>query len=293
MNNINNFLNFIEFEKRYSNHTYRSYRTDLLQFQRFCHSKGLSGPEEASHKLIRTWVVMLMDEGRSAKTVNRKISSLKSFYKFLLREGTLSESPMDRVVSPKNEKNLPAFVGEASMDVLLDQCDFGSDYSGVRNKLIVEMLYVTGMRRAELIHLKVGDLYLEELRIKVLGKRNKERLIPVSKVFAETLAGYLDIRRKQFPDGHETLFLTDKGSPVYPEMVYRVVRKYLQLVTTLESKSPHILRHSFATHMLNKGADINAIKELLGHANLSATQIYTHNTFEKLKKIYKQAHPRA
>jgi integrase/recombinase XerC len=236
----------------------------------------------------------MMGEEFSSRSVNRKISTLKSYFKFLLKEGVLVENPMDKVVSPKNKKVLPGFIEQESMDLLLDQFDFGDDYTGIRNRLIIEMFYVTGMRRAELVHLKLKDVEAENLWIKVIGKRNKERIIPVSREFGKTIKGYLEIRNKHFSDqGTESFFLTGKGNPVYPKLVYRVVSQHLRLVTTIEKKSPHILRHTFATHMLNRGADINAIKELLGHANLSATQIYTHNTFEKLKKIYKQAHPRA
>jgi len=295
MSYIESFFNYLEFEKRYSEHTVRSYKTDILQFSQYCLTEfKLTEPHKATFKNIRSWIAKMMGEEFSSRSVNRKISTLKSYFKFLLKEGVLVENPMNKVVSPKNKKILPGFVEQESMDLLLDQFDFGDEYTGIRNRLIIEMLYITGMRRAELVHLKLKDIEVENLWIKVLGKRNKERIIPVSREFGKTIKDYLEIRNRQFPDQDaESFFLTGKGNPVYPKLVYLVVSQYLGLVTTIEKKSPHILRHTFATHMLNKGADINAIKELLGHANLSATQIYTHNTFEKLKKIYKQAHPRA
>ena len=230
----------------------------------------------------------------SSNTVKRKISSLKSYFKFLMKQGALEQNPMTRVISPRSKKVLPGFIEQEPMNLLLDQFDFGEGYIAARDKLIIELFYVTGIRRAELVSLKPGDVQVDKLIIKVTGKRNKERIIPVSKEFAQTLADYIDLRNKNFPEMSESsFFLTAKGGSVYPEMVYRLVRKYLRFVTTFEKKSPHTLRHTFATHMLNNGADINAIKELLGHASLSATQIYTHNSFEKLKEIYKQAHPRA
>ena len=294
MKYIEIFLNYVKFEKRYSKFTYRSYKTDLEQFAAFCEAHNMPPLDQCTFKHVRSWVVMLMEEGQTARTVNRKISALKSFYKFLIREGVLEMSPMDRVIAPKTRKVLPGFVAEDSMDMLLDEHDFGDDFEGLRNRLIIEMLYVTGMRRSELIQLKSTNVRTDDLIIKVLGKRSKERLIPISKAFAHTIVQYSEARQTAFPDDDTPeFFLTSRGRSLYPELVYRVVKKYLQLVTTVEKKGPHALRHTFATHMLNKGADINAIKELLGHANLSATQVYTHNTFEKLKKIYKQAHPRA
>jgi integrase/recombinase XerC len=294
MKYIETFLNYLKFEKRYSDFTHRSYKTDLEQFAKFCEAHKMPPLHQLTYKHVRSWVVMLMEAGHSARTVNRKISTLKSFYRYLIREGVIGKSPMDRVVAPRTKKALPGFVGEESMDVLLDEFDFGEDYEGWRNRLIIEMLYTTGMRRAELIRLKPADVRTDDLLIKVMGKRQKERLIPISQTFAKTIGHYTRIREAEFPDAESSeFFLTSRGRPVYPELVYRVVKKYLRLVTTIENKGPHTLRHTFATHMLNKGADINAIKELLGHANLSATQVYTHNTFEKLKKIYKQAHPRA
>jgi integrase/recombinase XerC len=209
-----------------------------------------------------------------------------------MKEGVISVNPVLKVLSPKSEKKLPVFVREPQMDHLLDDIEFGDDYKGMRNRLIIETFYNTGMRIAELINIKTYDVDLGKQVIKVLGKRNKERILPLSPEFAKILESYARIKEETFPQS-EWFFFTYKGNRLYQRFVYRVVHKYLALVTTLDKKSPHVLRHTFATHMLNKGADLNAIKELLGHANLSATEVYTHNTFEKLKSVYKQAHPRA
>ena len=295
MNNIESFLDFLKFEKRYSKLTVRSYKNDLLQFSAYCQDElGQDNTSKATYRNIRSWIIRLLENGMSSNTVKRKISSLKSYFKFLMKQGVLEQNPMTKVISPRSKKVLPGFIEQEPMNLLLDQFDFGEGYIGARDKLIIELFYITGIRRAELVSLKLSDVQVDKLIIKVTGKRNKERIIPVSKEFAQTLADYIDMRNKNFAEMSESsFFLTAKGGSVYPEMVYRLVRKYLRFVTTFEKKSPHTLRHTFATHMLNNGADINAIKELLGHASLSATQIYTHNSFEKLKEIYKQAHPRA
>jgi integrase/recombinase XerC len=287
------FLAYIQFEKRYSAHTVTAYRSDLEQFFDYLlltyRVTEISG---VNHAMIRSWLVSLMEHKISPRSVNRKLTTLKSFYHFLLREGTISDNPMRKVTPPKTPKKLPVFVEKEKMDTLLDQIPFGAGYSGTRNRLIVELFYATGMRLSELVNLCVNDIDFHNHTIKVLGKRNKERLIPFSNKFGVFLKNYLDERESAFGEG-ETLFLTDRGKKIYPKMVYLIVRKYLGEVTTLDKKSPHVLRHTFATHLLNNGAELNAVKELLGHANLSATQVYTHNTIEKLKKVYKQAHPRA
>jgi integrase/recombinase XerC len=295
MNYKESFLDYIRFEKRYSDHTILSYRTDLDQFEEFCNEEGGDCDlSRADVKLIRTWVVYLMEGGQSARSVNRKISTLKSFYKYLMREQHIKMNPMDKVLSPKLSKKLPSFIDSDKMDLLLDGHDFGEDFSGYRNKLIIEILYITGMRQAELIGLRDGDIDQFELNIKVTGKRNKQRIVPFDRAYLEVIRKYIEIRNEKFPEREfSNLLLTDKGKLLYPKFVYKVVNSYLRFVTTMEHRSPHILRHTFATHMLNRGADLNAIKEILGHANLSATQVYTHNTFEKLVTIYKQAHPRA
>jgi integrase/recombinase XerC len=295
MNYKESFLEYLQFEKRYSNHTILSYRTDLEQFEDFA-SQEEECPDIslADGKIIRSWTIRLMDSGQSARTVNRKISTLKSFYKYLMREQRIKINPMDKVLSPKQSKKLPAFVEADKMNLLLDDFDFGEDFSGIRNRLIIEVLYITGMRQAELIALRDVDIDRSEHNIRVTGKRNKQRIIPFDRAYLRVIESYLELRDKQFPvNDYPNFFLTDKGKPLYPRFVYKVVNSYLRFVTTMESRSPHVLRHTFATHMLNRGADLNAIKEILGHANLSATQVYTHNTFEKLVSIYKQAHPRA
>ncbi len=292
MTGTDHFLAYLRTEKRYSQHTLISYQKDLEQYHAFCHESGKEGMD-LFFKTIRSWVVFLMEQGYAPRTIHRKLYSLRSYCKFLIRLGELDSDPVEKVLKPKMNKRLPQFVDEKGMNFLLDQHDFGDDYSGVRNRLMVNLLYQTGMRRSELIGLKCSSFDPGQGMVKVLGKRNKERIIPLGRELVMETERYLLLRNKAFPGSGEALFLTDKGLPVYPQLVYRVVCKYIGLVTTIEKTSPHILRHTFATHMLNNGADLNAIKELLGHASLSATQVYTHNTFEKLKSIYNQAHPRA
>ena len=293
MRHYGDFLEYIKNIKHYSPYTVTGYQKDLDQFFSFCGS-DCNGIEAINHKQVRLWIISLMENGYTARTVNRKISALRSFCKFLLNEGVITSNPMNKVLKPKSGKNLPSFVDERHLNHLLDEIDFGEDYTGTRNKLIIETFYNTGIRLSELIQLKTDDVYVDGPSIKVLGKRNKERLIPITREFYRQIQNYINVRNEQVSvRAGDELFLTAKGRKLYPRLVYRVVNRYLALVTTIEKKSPHVLRHSFATHILNKGADLNSIKELLGHANLAATEIYTHNTFEKLKSIYKQAHPRA
>ncbi len=287
------FLAYIEFEKRYSPNTVVAYRNDLDQFFEYLAlSYNTNVINEVSHSMIRSWLVNMIEHGILPRSVNRKLTTLKSFYKFLIREGVVVENPMRKITSPRTSKRLPVFIDKERMDILLDRSDFGEGYSGLRDKLIIEMFYATGMRLSELVNLKETDIDFHNNTIKVLGKRNKERLIPFSYRFSLLLKEYLTEKERCF-SGNPDLFLTGKGRKVYPKMVYLTVNKYLAGVTTLDKKSPHVLRHTFATNMLNNGAELNAVKELLGHANLSATQVYTHNTIEKLKTIYKQAHPKA
>ncbi|MEI6683774.1 MAG: tyrosine recombinase XerC [Bacteroidota bacterium] len=287
------FLAYIQFEKRYSSNTVTAYQTDLDQFFDYLQLQyNITDILEVNHPVIRSWLVYLMDHQVGARSVNRKLTTLKSFYRFLIREGVVEENPMRKITSPKISKRLPVFVDRDKMEVLLDKVPFEEGYPGLRNRLIVEMFYGTGMRLSELTGLKETDLDFHHGTIKVLGKRNKERLIPFSKKFESQLNTYIEEKRRLFGDTGG-LFLTDRGKGIYPRMVYRIVTRYLGMVTTMEKKSPHVLRHSFATHMLDNGAELNAVKELLGHASLSATQVYTHNTIEKLKRIYKQAHPKA
>ena len=234
-----------------------------------------------------------MDAQYAPRTVHRKLTSLRTYCKYLIRQGELDANPLDRVLKPKLSKRMPAFVDEANMDTLLEEYDFGDDFTGIRNRLIIDLLYQTGMRRSELIGLETGSVDVKGKSLKVKGKREKERIMPLNTELVKAIEHYLVFRMNVAEPGNKFLLVTHKGKPAYDKLVYRIVTKYLALVTTLEKKSPHVLRHTFATHMLNRGADLNAIKELLGHANLSATQVYTHHTFKKLKSIYNQAHPRA
>ncbi len=284
------FLQYLQFEKRLSSHTILAYSGDLDQFFDFLHTtyetKKLS---EINHTLVRSWVVQLMDQKISPRSVNRKITTLKTFYKYLLRQNIVTENPMLKIMSPKTSKKLPVFVEKDNMNVLIDNTEFGDDFDGVRNKLIIELFYATGIRLSELINLKQNNVDLHACQIKVLGKRNKERIIPFSNEMKNSIQNYISQKSGLTT---EFLFEMESGKKMYEKFVYRLVNKYLSIVTTIDKKSPHVLRHTFATHMLNNGADLNAIKELLGHANLAATQVYTHNTVEKLKTIHKQAHPK-
>ncbi len=290
---VQSFLQYIRFEKRFSANTVLAYENDLKQFFEF--QKKLyevEAPGDVNQSMVRSWMVSMMENGVGARSVNRKITSLKTFYKFLLRRGDVKTNPLLKVISPKVSKRLPVFVDEAKMKLLFTEVNFGDGFDAIRDRLILELLYATGMRRAELIGLTDERIDLYQCQVKVLGKRNKERIIPFTSKLKDLIEEYL-IARKEIAPFPTSFFVSSKGISMYPKMVYRIVTERLSAVTTLDKKSPHILRHTFATHMLNHGADINSVKELLGHANLSATQVYTHNTIEKLKEVYKQAHPRA
>ncbi len=289
------FLQYLKAEKRYSPHTVRSYQNDLDQFFSYLtlNEMPVSPGEITSHQ-VRAWIVILMDNNISSVSVHRKISCLRVFFRYLRREGAVKGDPLERVVLPKRKRRLPEFVSEEALHQLLDNNNFGQDFRGIRNRTIVEMLYMTGMRRSELIGLQNNDVDIREGTVKVTGKRNKQRIIPLTRPFTVRLEEYIRLKEEMTDvENNGWFFITDSGNKLYDKYVYIIVKGYLSMVTTIEKKSPHILRHTFATHMLNHGADLNAIKEFLGHANLSATQVYTHNTFEKLRKIYKQAHPRA
>ena len=288
------FLKFLQFEKRFSQHTVKSYNIDLKQFYLYF---KLDTDEELIQKInhhdIREWIYSLSENKISSKSINRKLSSIKKFYKFLLREEILDINPFNKIISPKKEKKLHQFVQEEQIFKLINESDiFEQSKNKLTDKLIIDLLYGTGMRLSELINLKIDSVFLSENKILVLGKRNKERFVPLHKELKGSLSQYIEYRQSIKAE-HNYLLITVKGNKLYPKYVYRIVKKYLSLYTTINKRSPHVLRHSFATHILNNGAELNAVKELLGHANLSATQIYTHNTFEKLKNIYKQAHPRA
>ena len=283
------FLNFIKTEKRLSSHTVKSYSSDLKQFSKYLSKECNinSDINQVTFQTIRSWIVFLLENNINPRSVNRKISVLKSYYKFLLQEGILSYNPMIKIISPKTSKRLPSFVDKDDIQNLLDKVKFENNYIGNRDRLIIEFFYVTGIRLSELINIKISDIDFNNNYIKVLGKRNKERLIPLSNNMTNKLKNYVNEN-----DIMQYLF-NNKGKKMYSKLVYRLVKKHLNLVSSIDNKGPHVLRHTFATHMLNNGADINAIKELLGHSNLNATQVYTHNSIEKLKSVYNQAHPRA
>lgn len=291
---ILSFLKYLEFEKRYSKRTVESYHIDLVQFCDFCTSKAnIEDITKVEPFSVRDWIVFLLDSGISNRSVNRKLSALNSLFRYLQRMEMVVSNPLSKIDSLKIKKRLPVFVSETKMGQLLDDVLCGTEFTDLRSMLILDMFYLTGIRLSELINIKEKDIDFSGSTIKVLGKRNKERIIPVTKELLQNCNKYLQVRNQEVPIKCEFLFVTHKGEKLYPKLVYRTVKNALTSVTTMEKRSPHVLRHTFATHMLNNGAGINAIKELLGHENLAATQIYTHNSFEKLKKIYKQAHPRA
>jgi integrase/recombinase XerC len=294
MSHQESFINYLKFEKRYSHLTAIAYKKDLDQFEEFyVKTVGDFNVEGINDKIVRSWIVDLMDSGLSARTVNKKVSALKSFNKYLMRLEVVGENHLVNVIVPKIRKKLPQFVEEKNLDHLLDDGFFGTDFEALRDKLIVSLLYGTGIRLAELMHLKDGDIYSTEFLIKVLGKRNKERIVPYPRSLNVLIEQYRAERTQLFGSPVSSLLLTSKGNPVYEKLIYRVVLKYLTMVTTIDQKSPHVLRHTFATHLLNRGADLNAVKEMLGHANLSATQIYTHTSLDKIQRVYRQAHPRS
>jgi integrase/recombinase XerC len=294
------FIRYLSFEKRYSIHTVTAYQNDLLQFETFLKEQyGTGKLNEADHTMIRSWLVHLMEHGgreqnkkMEARSVNRKISSLRTFYHFLLKNKKIKHDPMLKIVRPKEAKKLPVFLDESRTEMLLDKADFGEGFPAQRDRLVLEMFYATGMRVSELCNIKEQGINISDCSVRVLGKRNKERIIPFTNVMRDLIKEYRAQKKKAGFNG-DYFFVTDDGKKTYSKFVYRLTNKYMSAVSTASKKSPHVMRHTFATHMLNAGADINSIKEILGHASLAATQVYTHNTIEKLKKVYKQAHPRA
>jgi integrase/recombinase XerC len=293
MNYQESFISYLQFEKRSSSHTVTAYKNDLDQFLQYCAEVvGEFNVYTIDSKIVRGWVVRLMESGLNPATVTRKITALKSFFRYLQKQKIIAENPAVSIPLPKLRKKLPGFVEENRLNQLLDNDFFNDDFIGTRDKLIITLLYGAGIRLSELTGLKDSDIDIQLTQIKVLGKRNKERIIPYPVPVNSLLEVYWEKRRSLFGTNSERLLLTEKGKPVYAKLVYRVVNRELGKVTLLEKKSPHVLRHTYATHLMNNGADLNAVKELLGHSNLAATQIYTHTTFKKVYEIYKQAHPR-
>lgn len=294
---IESFLQYIKYEKGYSSHTFVSYKTDLSQFEKFVMERyGMKEfvPENVDSCWVREWIVSMMESGASASSVNRRLSALKSFYSYLRKNGVMKNNPMDQIVSPKRQKRLPTFLREDEMSELLSDVEvFETGFEGVRDKLIMETFYTLGIRLSELIGLRDSDIDLHAQTVLVNGKRNKQRYVPFGDSLKKSMLAYLSVRNEEIPVRSENFFLRPDGEPLYPMLVYRIVHKYISSVSTLSKRSPHVLRHTFATAMLNNGAELEAVKELLGHSNLAATEVYTHTTFEQLQKNYKLAHPRA
>lgn len=288
------FLSYLQNEKRLSPHTVLAYKIDLLQFQSF-----MSSPDsqfdilEAQYQNIRMWIVQLSENEIDNRSINRKIASLRAFFKFLQIKKKIEVNPVALVKSLKTAKRLPVYVEETPMGNLFADVEFADDFEGLRDKLLLEMLYGTGIRLSELINIRVSDVDVFGKKITVLGKRSKYRVIPLHQTLLDLIQKYIKLKKINFDSEQDYLLLTDKEEQLYRVFVQRKVKHYLQMVTTISKKSPHVLRHSFATHLLNRGADLNAIKELLGHSNLAATQIYTHNSISQLKEVYKKAHPKA
>ena len=283
------FIQYLNTEKRFSSNTVSSYLTDLRQFYEYLHSKhAVERVEDINFQFIRSWISSILESGLTARTVNRKISTLKTYFRFLLKLGLITENPIIKIIPPKSEKKLPVFISIKNMSNLFNKIEFKDTFEGKRDKLILEFFYATGVRLSEIINIKVHDINFEKSYVKVLGKRNKERLVPLTLKLSKEIK--LFIFKYELKDN---LFVNLKRKKMYHKEIYRLVVKYINLISTISKKSPHVLRHTFATHMLNNGADINAIKELLGHTSLATTQIYAQNSIEKLKQVYKQAHPRA
>ncbi|PXV65504.1 integrase/recombinase XerC [Dysgonomonas alginatilytica] len=291
---VEKYTDYLRYEKNYSSHTEISYYTDLIQFKNFIETQYPEVElETVDGDIVRAWIISLMESKTSARSVNRKLSSLKSFYRFLQKMGQISISPLKKISGPKAKKPIPSFINYSDMEKVLDFDTQDDDYESFRDKVILELFYVTGMRRAELIGLTDKDVDLYSGNIRVTGKRNKQRIIPISKNTIALIDAYIEIRNKSFENQTAAFFVKKDGEPIYPMLIHRIVSSHLKWIPTLAKASPHVLRHSFATGMLNNGADINAVKELLGHSSLASTEIYTHTSFDELKKIYNKAHPRA
>ena len=292
---IQSFLDYLKFEKRYSIHTLTSYQTDLFDFIDFLEAQfGAVSLKEVNHSFIRSWLAFLKNKGLSSKSINRKISTLTSFFKYHLKTGAIGSTPMAQVISPKISKRLPVYLQETDTQKLVPALQhLTEDWKSLNKKMLIIIFYATGMRLSELINLKEKQIDFSKSQFKVLGKGNKERIIPASKEMLEMIRDYLQLKKKNFEKTDDFLLVTEKGKKLYPKYAYLLVNQVLEGASTLDKKSPHILRHTFATHLMNNGADLNAVKELLGHSSLASTQVYTHNTIEKLKDIHKKAHPKA
>lgn len=288
------FLDYLRYERNYSEKTVLAYGEDISQLREFAQEEiGDFNPAEVTPELIREWIVSLMDKGYTSTSVNRKLSSLRSFYKFLLKKKVVLVDPLRKITGPKNKKPLPSFLKENEMNRLLDDTDFGEGFEGCRDHLIIELFYATGIRLSELIGLDDKDVDFSASLLKVTGKRNKQRLIPFGDELKESMLEYVNVRNEQVLESGGAFFVRKNGERLYKNLVYNLVKRNLSKVVTLKKRSPHVLRHTFATTMLNNEAELGAVKELLGHSSLATTEIYTHTTFEELKKVYKQAHPRA
>lgn len=291
---IESFLDYLRLERNYSDMTIVSYGTDLRKFEEFF--KGLDEELDfttVDSGIVRSWVVYLMDDGLAPTSVNRKLSSLRAYYRFLRKKKVVAADPLRKIVGPKRKKPLPSFLKESEMDCLLDEISYGDGFEACRDKMIVELFYLTGIRLSELIGLDDSDVDFSSMQIKVTGKRNKQRLIPFGENLKDSLLHYLKVRDEIFPNVRGAFFLLKNGKRMYAGRVYEIVKRNLSKVVSLKKRSPHVLRHTFATTMLNNDAELGAVKDLLGHESLATTEIYTHTTFEELKKVYEQAHPRA
>ena len=291
---IDSFLDYLRYERNYSNYMIEAYSKDLRQFEEYVklNKESVFVPGDVDADLVRSWIVSLMDEKISPVSVNRKLSSLKSFFKFLMKQGSISVNPLRLITGPKTKKPLPYFVRDKEMELLLDGDGFDEDFEGVRDRLILEMLYDTGIRRSELIGIQDSDVDFGAMQIRVTGKRNKQRLIPFAEGLKNLIQAYTEVRNREVGSESGWFFVRKNGEQLSAGIVYTIVKKKLSEIPTLAKRSPHVLRHSFATSMLNNGAELNAVKELLGHSSLASTSVYTHTTFEELKKVY-HAHPRA
>lgn len=288
------FLDYLRYERNYAVSTVECYRAAVLELQKFSEeSLGDLTPSDVDAELVREWIASLMDKGCASTTINRKLSSVRAYYRFLLRKGEVAVDPLQKITGPKKKKRLPTFLRENEMNRLLDDVDFGEGFEGCRDHMIIEMFYATGMRLSELIGLDDKDVDFSASLIKVTGKRNKQRLIPFDKELGQSMQEYVNVRNEAVPARSEAFFVRKNGKRLYCSIVSCLVKRNLSKVVTVKKKSPHVLRHTFATAMLNNGADLSSIKELLGHESLATTEIYTHTTFEELKKVYNQAHPRA